>query len=196
MFQAGFPAPLFTLQRNDGKSSNSCGLPPQCFYSGLRDGGTPPNPLHPHFPPWQHGITAMGAEQSIQQMMQRKGWGGRSGFENNPCTESGSKEFLFILPAAKSWQISLGLLLEIANAVYGWALFVCFMGHTYFTGITFCLFPMPTASPGTELPPGHGSCLSCWPPAGLCSSIPACISPPVQFLTSGLHQEALRLFLC
>lgn len=35
------------------------------------------------------------------------------------------------------------LLLEIANAVYGWALFVCFMGHTYFTGITFGLFPCP-----------------------------------------------------
>lgn len=128
----------------------------------MRDGGTPPNLLHPHFPPWQCGILAAGAEQSIQQMMQRKGWGVRSGFENNPCTESGSKEFLFILPAAKSWQISLGLLLEIANAVYGWALFVCFMGHTYFTGIIFVCSPCP------QLPLGLSCLLGTAPasPAG------------------------------
>lgn len=76
-------------------------------------------------------------------------------FKITPATESGSKGFLFILPAAKSWQRSLGLLLEIANAVCGWALFVCFMGHTYFTGITFCLFPWDSAASWAQFLPLH-----------------------------------------
>lgn len=142
--------------------------------------------LNPHFPPWQSGIPAAGSEQSVRQMMQRKGWGGRNGFRNDPCTEPGSQELLFVLPAAKHrrWE-------QERPSVAGPCL--CAVGHAHFTGITFGLFPLPTAPPGPELPPGHCSCLSS---AHLQGSAPPSVPGFLQFPRSGLARGSLRWFLC
>lgn len=89
-----------------------------------------------------------------------------------PAPSRDQRNFCLSSPAAKSWQISLGFAAGNSKSVHGRALFVCFMGHTHFTGITFCLFPCPC------LPLG----LSC-----LLGTAPASPAGHLQLLPGFLH---------